>query len=175
MKRILAAYVLCVSLVTTGTAVAQDRVGLSFSSTAIDTVAKAAVGSPVTIYLLAFPADPAEELVGFSCRVQWDHEAIKGLTWQTPVAAGRDGSIAATFEPALRPRDGCVVLATAVGTMVAPGAVVVQMIGTPAIASSANLGRDVPGDGRAGTRLALDLADPDDLGPPGAPGKPTLD
>ena len=154
--------------------VAQDQVGLSFSNVKFADVAAIEPGSPVTIYLLAFLADRTEEIDGFSCRVEWNGEAISGLAWQAPAQTGRDGLVAATFTTALLPEDGCVVLATAVGQVLAPGDAVVRLVGTPVIASTANLARAVPLGDRLGRRLSLREPDAEDLGPPGATGKPEI-
>jgi hypothetical protein len=174
MKRYLAPHVIGVLLLVAWPASAQDRVGLSFSTKTIATADTVAAGSPVTIYLVAFLADRTEGLTGFSCRVDWNHDALADLVWQPPVETGREGLISATFPQPVFPVDRGIVLATAVCAAAPADTASVWLVGTPFLTGTVGMGRDVPVGGKAGRRLYLGFPDPEDLGPPGAPGKPTL-
>lgn len=146
-----------------------DRVVLSFAKDGVQSVTAASPGDVVTLYLLARPNDPAESIVGFSCRVTADPAVLRGLTWQPPAAVGHDDAVSATFTPPLSPAGGPVVLATATAEIVAVGKDAVRIVNAPTLAMASGSSRVLPFTDTQGQ--TLDLVAPD-LGPPGAPGAP---
>jgi hypothetical protein len=149
-----------------------DRVGLSFSDQEFDTARSIAVGTPVTVYLLAALANPIEGVTSFSCQVEWNGKALEDLAWEGPVTIAHDGVISATFPEARLPIDGRIVLATATGRVAAANCDAVRIANTPVVVGTQAMNRNVPVANQDGEKLSFNCEE--DLGPPGPPGPPTL-